>query len=426
MNIPFISWLFKKKLEKISFTELEKRLLEEEKKRFTEFEKKAFSVFAQINYLLKKINFQTDALNKIDSEKSGRIGKIVSTSKRDFVFQVNSLASKIVPPKEHSFEAIKNYSVNSLSLLETELIKIRKLIALTAFGMTGEMKELGEYFKELVSAMNELKKALIESKLIELNNLKQQITLFHELEKNINEKKSEQKNNLKELKSVQNMLEEEQKKLDSVLLSSDAKQVVSLKKEIVFVEEQKKLLELKASALIGKADKPLKKLGKMIESNRFISKNYSSELLEKWLSSSVNAMKSDQKGETIKNACNDCIQLINSNEISSKTDKEKSKWIEALNEINSTDFFEEFFWKINSIESKKNSFLAEIEKNPSSSKITLWDKSILSLKEKLIELNSKKQKLVNSVIDSEKKLIVLKEKIRAGYKPVFRKEILLD
>jgi hypothetical protein len=426
MKIPFFSGLFQKKTVKISLIDLEKELFEEEKKRFNAFEKKAFSVFAQINYLLKKINEECKKINEIETSKHGRIGKIVSSSKKDFVFQVESLTSKLFPPKNHSFEEIKKYSVNSNKLLQLELIKIHKLIAVTAFGLKEEMKELGMHFKELDSAFKELNKKLIESKLIDLIELKSKLIKLHELKSKSIELNSDEKKLLNELNSVKLLIEKEKENLSLIESSKEAKKLLELNKEIDFLEKQKNQLKINATALIGKADKPLKKLLKMIESKRFISQNYSAEDLNIWLSDSLKAMKLDQKGEKIKSAVKDCVLLINENNIDAKNEKEKNKWIQALTEINSTNFFEEFFWKLNSIKSKKNSFQEQINNIELTKKLKSKKELIFELQNKLTELKSKKQKISNLIEETNKSFSELKNLICFFYSEFTGKKIELN
>ena len=182
MKFSFFLNFFNKKVRDLSVSVLSNELLVLEKERFSVFEKKAFSVFAQINFLLKKINSFSLYLNSLNVEKTGRVGKIVSSSKKDFINKLNLLTSKLIPPKKHSFNEIKFYSINSSELLERELSKVSKLIALTAFGLTREMKELGDYLKELNQAFNELQKNLIKSNLVELNELKLKILELNEVE----------------------------------------------------------------------------------------------------------------------------------------------------------------------------------------------------------------------------------------------------
>ncbi|MFH1588424.1 MAG: hypothetical protein ABIA76_03750 [Candidatus Diapherotrites archaeon] len=422
MNVPFLSALFsgkKKKSEQIELSELETRLMEEEKKRFQEFEKQAFSIFAQIKHLLKEINSMAKALDEIELKREGRVQKILSTSKTDFVRQINSLATKLEPPAKHSFNELKDYAFSSEKLLEQELIKYRKTIALAGFGAGNEVKEIGKNFSELMQALQQLQKNVAESKLIEISLLKDKINEFHEAEKQADAKKEEQRKNLREIKLNESSLMDERRNLLMIESSPEAANLKDLLQKIDLLESQRKEIESKAGTLVFRAEKPLHKMEKLIKAGRFIPENYSLNELNNWLFKAGKAIKLDQKGEKIKKACSDCLSAIEHGELSAKSEKEKMKWITELKEINSVDFFGEFFWNINSIESKKNFLSSELEKNSLNEKIRKQKKEIQLIENKLTELNSSKEMLEKSTNESNEKLLHLKKQIEKIYSDSF-------
>jgi hypothetical protein len=185
------------------------------------------------------------------------------------------------------------------------------------------------------------------------------------------------------------------------------------------LEKQRKELESKAGKLILNAEKPFRKMEKLIKAGKFIPQDYSFKELNKWVFSAGEAIKSDQKGLKIKRACSDCIEAISTGKLSAKNEKEKMKWVDALNEIHSVDFFGEFFWKINSIESKKNSIQAELEKNSLNEEILEQEKKMRLLEAKLNELNAAKERLEREINVLNEKLIEAKKEIEKKYSDSF-------
>ncbi len=425
MSIPFFSNFFGEKLVKLSLVELDEKLSYEEEKRFKVFEKNAFSVFSQINYLLKQINSFVLLLSEKSVGSGGRVGKIVSSSKRDFVNKLNLLTSKLVPPTKHSFDVIKNYSVNSSELLEKELTKISKLISITAFGLSREMKELGDYLKELNQAFKNLEKNLVKSKLVELNELKLKVNELKQINSDLVKFKEKGGELVKEIGELDSLIEKQVIELNSLKSSGDAVKLVELNKELDFLDKQLVQLKFNTSSLIGKANKPLKKLLKLIESNRFVSNNYSFNDLNKWLFNSLEAIKFDQNGEKIKLAVNDCVKLINENSLEAKSEKQRTNWLNALNEISSINFFEEFFWKMNSIESKKNLVKEQLNSIELGKKIVEKQKSIDLLKQKLIELKVKEQNNLKQISELNQELINLNSLIQLDFSKIFGEKIEL-
>ena len=427
MGLGFLSKFFSEKKEKkrISLSGLEKELKEVKEKKFDVFEKQAFSVFAQVNHLLKEIKSKANNLSEIKSGKDGRLENILLTNRKDFVKQINSLTEKLRPPTKHSFETIQGYSFESQRILEKELVKLRQVIAVTSFALKGEVKKIGEDFNELMQAIQELQESANE---IKLNGIEKILKIIEELnstENELSENKNFGENILKEIEENEKILVRGKQNLAGLQGSEEVKELGELKKEIEALEEERKEVEEKVRVLIGKAGKPLKRLEQLIESKRFVSEGYSFEELNKWLFSPETALKSDQKGEKIKKACADCLNVIKSGEVNAKKDKEKEKWISSLNEISSTDFFEKFFWHFNLIEAKTNKALVKIGINNSNRKLKNHQNELENIKEKLQELNSEKDKNLEKTEVMKEKIWKLKKEIQENYSIIFEQELEL-
>jgi hypothetical protein len=429
MSIPFFGSLFKKKEEKtkeLSLEEFEKLLLAEEKKRFAVLERNAFSIFAQINYLLKETSLKIKKIDETEIDFEGAAQKILSTGKKDFVKQMESTVSKLVPPKEHSFEAIINYSSKSMFMLEAELVKAGKVIALTRHALAKEMKAVGDSLKELMETLRELNKKITESKMVPIKKMQKRAENIRKLENKVLVLKKESAGFEKEFLEKKNTLSELRKDVESLKNSQEAKELELLETQLKKVEEQQKETEFRTANAIAVAGKPLRKIEKLINAKKFFPGGYSGEELGTWLSNVSKAVKSDQKGEKIKSACKDALKAIDEGTISAKNEKEKEKWIQFLNEVILKNFFEEVFWNLNAQEVKRNEIKRKIDAISLSKKISEKKTAAEETEKILLEINSRKERTGFYQKEAEKEIIEETKKLSEEAEPVFGKTQIIS
>jgi hypothetical protein len=394
-----------------------------------DFEKQIFSFFSRIKFSLNQLS---NLANTIEEKKisidegNQRLRKIVLTSKKNLALQLNSLAKKFLPPSSFELEKIKNYCVFSPKLFESEIMFFRKNIAYSGILLKEEVKLAGEKAMEVKKELDALKQfyqGFTSFHLIE--NAKEKISLLKSL---LNEKE-ELINSIDSLEkqffSLKNQLSRLNSELYSLKNSSEMNELNALLTKKNSLLKEKQALNSNFLEIFSKIEKPLKRFTKLVKAGNYIISNEEKELLLLYESKPLNAFKRDQKGIVLKKILSEVKEKILDGTISLK-EKEKEKKISAINFVLKFDFFENFFWKLNSIESN----LLMTEKKISSfsifKKIVLLEQNIESIQKELNSLNKnismgkKNKTLINEKIEE------LSKKISLSLSNAFNSEIILE
>lgn len=423
--------IFGKKEEKtktVNLKELKSVLEERQKDSSKSLLEQAKKKFPEISRLLNDLKFELNSLKEINLEKEGPntyLRKIVETSKKGFLSRTNALAERLSPPKPENFQAVKAYSLSSLSIFRKEFSDFQKLISYTGILAKEQMKNISKIVSELDSVFSELEQSAKGNVSKGLNELNLLVSEIEEAEKEAREKERQKSAALKEEKEAEEEIKTREQKVSELEKGEEYSGIKSALEEKKGLEEKKDELRQKISSLISLVEKPLKKLQNLCENNQYFLEKDEKRLLNTYLSNPVLAAKQDPKAESLKKILSEAEKLIKDKKISFKNKKEENKRLESINYLKEFDFFSEFFWKMNEIETK----LSEKEKKIHSSEI-FKKQSILKQKaESSKKLLLQKKELLSSIEkklkEKRKKLEELKKSLKEAVYKEFQNSLEL-
>ncbi len=396
---------------------------------YTVIEKNVFIKFSEVKHLLKQLKDNLDELEKVNvlgTEGNFRLRKIVKTSKKNLLNQMNSLIKKLSPPNKSEFSLLQEYCLNSSKLLQEAVTSFGKNIAYTGIILKNEVKKIGSNVQELNKVFSDLKKLFEENSHLSL------VPQTHQIISEFKEKLKEKDESIKKIKLIENeilslnkLLNEKEKELNNTKTSSKAAELNSLQEKKAALVRKKQEIKSKILNIFSPIEKPLKRFYKLSESKQFILSSEEKSIFHAFLSNPFLALKADPKAATIKKLFSYLQTLIENNTISLK-EKEKQKKLESLKKLQSFDFFEKVFWEFNSIEVEIKKIDAEISSKAIAKKISSIEEEIVSInsqiKEKIEELQFEK----NSLKKLESALTELKTSIEDSLQKISKKIVSIS
>ncbi|MCX6802349.1 MAG: hypothetical protein NT067_04520 [Candidatus Diapherotrites archaeon] len=308
--------------------------------------------FAEIKHTIRETKALLESLEKEEIGEDGnkRFRKAAKTAKDDSIRKMSAVLERIQPPFTDDVEKIRDYSYESLELLDKKVRSNSKNIAYTSFILKDTMREIGKK----VDALENSLKSLIET--IRKNDfLFQKKSLMSAVEEVKQEKaellRAEEKISAleKTLESIEKNSKAAKAALERTMNSGSAQELQALesrKKEILL--EKAKLREKFVETVLC-MERPLKKLANLSEKGLYSLDTESENTLSLFLREPGLLYKRDTKGESFKKLLKALKETIVSEKID-LAEKERAKALENIEELLSVDFFSDFFWKENSLE----------------------------------------------------------------------------
>ncbi|MFH1586704.1 MAG: hypothetical protein ABID38_02515 [Candidatus Diapherotrites archaeon] len=379
---------------------IQKRKLEVSKK----LEREVSGKFSEIKHLILEAGRELDTFSKRDIEAEEghkRLRKIVTTSKKSMVNQMNSLLPKLQPPEERDIESVRNYCLNANNILEREVSSFGKNIRISGLVLKDEVKNLGNYIQELGKTFKLLQEMFSKSGFDDFENASAKIG---DLKNSLNDEKNLAKNKEqleKTIKELGKSAAEKEREIAEMEISDGAKGLEKNRARLSGLVNERKALKEKLINLLASVDRPMKKFQGLVESGRFVLNEREKNMLNQYLSNPLLAEKQDLRGEILKSLLINMENCIKDGAIILK-DKERGKRLAALQRLIEYDFYSEIFWKSNEIASELNSIEKEMENNAFQSKIS-------SLERNLREINVKAGDAKSEAETVGRKLSLLKD-----------------
>ncbi len=403
---------------KLNLTELAGKIAEKKSVKETELKKTIFQKFSEIKYLLNELNKIREEIEKIDlitTEGSQKLRKIVQTNKDHFSMHLKALIKKLNPPTTENLEIVQEYCINSNGIISNELASFWKNIVITNALIKKEVKEVGNKIKELNDCTYELKQIfenseIFKTKKVELNilNLKQKI-----------EEKKEKEKQIIELETCINYLqkqeEKKRKEMEEKNSNPEAIELKQLEEKTTKTIQKETEIKQKLVDILAPINKILTKLQKLIKSKKYFLKPEEEKILEFYLNNSENAIKSDLKGDLLKNILKETKKAIELKSIN-LNDVEKEKKLKEIEKIEKYDFFTEIFWKLNEVEVEKKVIEKRIENISIQKEINL-------LNEELKEIENELKEKENNLTENKKRIEKMGDEIIVTKKTIEEKSI---
>ncbi len=394
---------------------------------FQGLEKKVFSKFAEIKHSLRELDSLLKEFNEKDlstEEGNKRLRKIVSTSKKSVYAKMSSLLKKLEPPSVHEFRALKDYSTNANSLIDSELKTFARTISYTGIVMKEEMKGIGKKIQGLKKQFTELEELFKSSSFEKAFSLKESAESLSSLKKSI---ESGEKT-LSSLESGISSKEAELKKARESLSSFDSSPELSEFRELNGKKrsflEKKSELKNRFLQLLSPVDKPLKRFSKLVESGQFPLEKEEEEFLFSYKSEPFSAFRKDPKAVRLKRILSQLKKLVKDNTLSLK-EKEKEKKLSAIDELMETDFFGELFWETNRIDSEINAIEKRLSQSNAFRKRQELESGVKSLESVLSSLKESFSKSGPSPQELRKKLGEKRAELESELSEFFGAEVSL-
>lgn len=331
----------------------------------TDFEKTLQSKFAEIKHLRNQLNSQLKELSSLKPAEGAnpRLLKVFNTSKQQMLSKLQSLNQKLEIPNTTDLQELQKYSLNASASLTQGIFSSGKSIAYTGFLVKEQMKFLGKTVNELNQIFSELNELFKKNDFLlidfnaQVNELNSSLAEIASSKKRIASLKEEIDSSTKNLSSISS-------ELTTLQQSPQAKSLSSIEEEIISCNSDLMDLKNKALAVFSQVERPFKKLQNFAEKNPGVLTKKQSAMLETYLDDAFLALKTDLQAKKLLFLLKTLKNLINSNEIEF-SEKEKTKTLESISELEKLNFIEEFFWKENSLKKK----LHELETKKAETKI---------------------------------------------------------
>lgn len=346
-------------------------LNQQEEPAWNEFESLATDHFSRIRFLLVEISHQAGAISSqtvADEKGNARLRKVVSSSQQSMLPRLKSLVVKLEPPKALLRSTILDYSRRAHPLLQSEINSTGKNIAYTGLLLKDEMKEMGKYFSELETLTRELFEKTKEPVFVLSQNALQNADELSKLLKT----KTDDEQTMADLTQNVSQLFAKLKKTKSELTelsgSDDAREVARLQTEFDLILEQQAELQARFVNIVGKADKPLRRFFGLVANSQWSLQANAKSFFERFQAASWNAILSDPKGALFKEILGETKLAIEQQKITAKDNDERQKWLNAIEDLRTFDFFSEFFWKQNQLTLQKQKIEKQLSSHPLSKK----------------------------------------------------------
>ncbi|MBU0636362.1 hypothetical protein KKE06_05025 [Candidatus Micrarchaeota archaeon] len=329
--------------------------------------------FSEIRFLLKELDSNLTALEKKEvneEEASQRVQKVVSSSQHALVGRLKGLLHKVEPPQIAEWQQMREYGLNTFSVLQNEMALFGKNIAYTSILLRKEVKQIGVRLSELEKILKELSRSFDTNSLFEQSQKSQSIHQeLVQLQQENTSLRHQAVQVEKELQQTNQKLLEQQKTLTAVQDSREAKELESLLEQTKELDEKKQALSRELFELIGGVDKPLKRFNQLVVSKHWHLEKNQVLFLALLVKNPASAFESDPKAQSFKAILKEMQSAIQDQKISFKDGKEKVKRLASLNQLLEFDFFSNFFWKQNELEKKNQQIEKQIHSNHFSKKL---------------------------------------------------------
>ncbi|MDD5163007.1 MAG: hypothetical protein PHD95_02250 [Candidatus ainarchaeum sp.] len=347
--------------------------------------------FSEIKHILRQLESLLQKLESAEVEtENAKLEKIVETSRRHSSQQLSMLVQKLSPPNLQDLRAVRKYCLESESFLNKEIPSFGKSLVYTSIVLKEDMKNIGSLVGELQKNFAELNREFGKNKKVFLeqfaNEKIRQISLNNNKILSIKETIASLGT---EIFGLEKIVSESESEIGGMRSSAEAKAIVSLGEKKSSLWESKKALEEEIFGKISTVEKPLKKLANIAEKQKTSLSREQSAFLQDFLHNPVLALKRDPKGELFKAVLRELDSQFSSGNLELK-EKDFEKKQAALKELLEYDFFENFFWKANSIEIGLQKIEKELRQSDFSKKLFEAQKE---LKEKQLLLAEKKARL---------------------------------
>ncbi|MCX8189769.1 MAG: hypothetical protein N3F05_00905 [Candidatus Diapherotrites archaeon] len=414
----------KKKVAKIGINEAKKMLNEERLKKSIRKELQSIISDIKIDVAEARATF-VELEKELPDIEDGPFKKIVQTSKKGFINSIRPLLDKLEPPLESDVIKIKEYYEAASAAIQKSVFRSRRNIAYASAGVPKSMYEIGRRLDSISSKLNALGKIIeengllfsntIDSKILDVENSQQKIVVLESRLKELEEKRKVIEEHIGSLRS----------QLNTLLDSEQAKKALSLQEEMEKLQKRK--VEIKEH-LVGdflSVGRLLKKFYSICKKGNYEINHEKMKNIEKIIKDLDTALKSDPKGNTIKEVLG---ELKNAVEVGTLKldDKEKKQQLPIIEKLLKEDFFGEYFWPINEIDAR----ILQIEKELRNNKIGLQisqhkgeiSRAERDLKDILLEIDKTRDNILTSNKEFESKKAELSKMLSTifGYEITLR------
>lgn len=412
----------------VSLQEIRQEMLEKSRADSEGFNKNAFSKFSEIKYLLSEMRKSLSELSSKqlteNQEKNKRLKKIIETSRQNLLNRMDSLAAKLEPPSAQEPEAVRQYCLKAGTQMQAEIASFGKSIAYTGIYLRDSVKTLGQTTKELQQVLLDLQQSASSAQtradtiLAQINEMERML----EEKKDLLRKTLSLQQNLRAIESEKNSLAE---KISSFKESEEFSRAFSLKEKQKNIFQQKSELKNKAFEIFSKVEKPLKRLLKLAESGQFAMGKEQKRILSSYMKDPLNALKQDPKADYLKELLRTAKKLVEENTITFK-EKEKGKKLEAIKELLAFDFFENFFWKLNSLELELQKIEREMSDSNAQKRLFLLEGELSEKQKAISEYSSAIQRNELESKKLEEQTAELKQGIEQSLETGFGKKYSVE
>jgi len=403
--------------------EFAEKHLDGKRKQFNDVVGKKFS---EIKHVLIQAGSSLDELQKqpLDTENA-KLGKIVSTSRQQTISRFSSLLDKLQPPKQNELAAIRQYCIESNSLLQHEVQHFGKSIAYTGIylkagvkNLGASIKELSQHFTFLAKTVEEFGPVFLESQLSEsVNAVLEKSKSVSSLDAGIEKKQALLETLSRKKKGIENEL--------SRLSGSDGfKQLGLLQEEKAGLFREKQGRKTELVGLVSSIDKPLRRFSKAVYSGRIIIPRQLEEPLRLFQSNPLQLLKRDPKGETVKEILSELREAITAGLVELKP-KEKEKKLSAIDELLAFNFFSDVFWKLNELDSKLQAIEKKMKSNKAIAQQGLLEKKLSTAEKEIQEAGFSLDESKNLLERTNEEIVSLKQKIEDILKEISALDVVL-
>jgi hypothetical protein len=341
--------------------------------------------FSEIKHVLRRLESLLQKLESTEVEtENPKLGKIVETSKRHSSQQLSMLVQKLSPPNLQDLGAVQKYCLESESFLAKEIPAFGKSLVYTSIVLKEDMKNIGSLVEELQKSFAELNKEFEKNKKVFLDSFANaKVSQILENNMKIAAIKESVSSLANEISSLEKIVFDSKAGIEEMRCSEEAKSLLALEEKKASLLEGKKALEHKVFEKTSAVEKPMRKLANIAEKQKTSLSKEQLAFLQDFLHNPVLAMKRDPKAELFKGVLRELGAQFSSGNLELK-EKDFEKKHGVLKELLEYNFFENFFWKTNTIEVELQKIEKSLRQSDFSKKI-LEEQKALDEKQALLE-----------------------------------------
>ncbi len=319
--------------------------------------------FSEIRHLVSRLSAGAEYLKaqKIDLEGGNEaFRRIVSTSQKNLSRQLSGLSQKLAPPSSITPQSVRDYYSKAMPSIANDLMPYWKNVALAKLLLKDEVKEIGENLKELALTIESIGAKLHDKAPQGLSGLGAILGNISESDANAEDLAAKVTLAKNEAEAAKQEALSIGKSLQSKMASPQARRLGEIAAQISGLESKKLEVVSCLNSSLAPLEKALKRLRSVAESGVALSAR-EREVLSLMLENPAGLIISDPKGEVAKAVLSKARDMILSGSISLK-DSERQKRLGSIAALLEKDFFSEYFWELNKLQSE----LAQAQKESSS------------------------------------------------------------